>query len=47
MARPVRFTGNVLTTEKKSWRCVQSGETPRLFGVDPPRRAMEAIGSST
>jgi predicted phage-related endonuclease len=27
----------LLTAEKKFWRCVESGETPRLFGVDPPR----------
>ena len=27
----------LLTAEKKFWRCVMSGETPRLFGVEPPR----------
>jgi hypothetical protein len=27
----------LLTAERKFWRCVQSGEEPRLFGVEPPR----------
>ncbi len=26
----------LLTAEKKFWRCVMSGEEPRLFGVEPP-----------
>ena len=29
----------LLTAEKKFWRCVESGEPPRLFGVEPPRAA--------
>src|SRR6266571_4392317 len=33
----------LLTAEKKFWRCVESGEPPRLFGVDPPRARVEAI----
>jgi predicted phage-related endonuclease len=33
----------LLTAEKKFWRCVESGEPPRLFGVDPPRPRIEAI----
>jgi putative phage-type endonuclease len=33
----------VITAEKKFWRCVESGEPPRLFGVEPPRPAIEAI----
>jgi predicted phage-related endonuclease len=28
----------LVTTEKRFWRCVQSGETPRPHGVEPPRR---------
>jgi predicted phage-related endonuclease len=32
----------LLTAEKKFWRCVQSGEPPRLFGVEPPRARIEA-----
>jgi predicted phage-related endonuclease len=33
----------LLTAEKKFWRCVQSGEEPRLFGVEPPRPRLEAV----
>jgi predicted phage-related endonuclease len=28
----------LLTAEKKFWHCVESGETPALFGVEPPNR---------
>ena len=31
------------TAEKKFWRCVESGEPPRLFGVEPPRPRIEAV----
>ena len=33
----------LLTAEKKFWRCVESGEPPRLFGVEPPRARVEAV----
>jgi predicted phage-related endonuclease len=33
----------LLTAEKKFWRCVQDGEMPRLFGVEPPRPRLEAV----
>jgi hypothetical protein len=33
----------LLTAEKKFWRCVESGEPPRLFGVEPPRPRIEAV----
>jgi len=33
----------LLTAEKKFWLCVESGETPRLFGVEPPRPRIEAV----
>ena len=33
----------VVTAEKKFWRCVESGEPPRLFGVEPPRPRIEAV----
>ena len=33
----------LLTAEKKFWRCVESGEPPRLFGVDPPRPRIAAV----
>ncbi len=34
----------LLTAEKKFWRCLMSGEEPRLFfGVEPPRPRLEAF----
>ena len=33
----------LLTAEKKFWRCVQNGETPRLFGIEPPRPRLDAV----
>jgi predicted phage-related endonuclease len=33
----------LLTAEKKFWRCVESGEPPRLFGAEPPRARIEAV----
>ena len=33
----------LITAEKKFWRCVMSGEEPRLFGVEPPRPRLEAV----
>jgi YqaJ-like viral recombinase domain len=33
----------LLTAEKKFWRCVESGEAPHLFGVEPPRPRIEAV----
>jgi predicted phage-related endonuclease len=33
----------LLTAEKKFWRCVESGEAPRLFGVEPPRPRIDAV----
>jgi predicted phage-related endonuclease len=35
----------LLTAERKFWRCVQSGEPPRLFGIEPPRPRIEAVRS--
>jgi hypothetical protein len=35
----------LLTAEKKFWRCVESGEPPRLFGVEPPRPRIAAVRS--
>jgi predicted phage-related endonuclease len=36
----------LLTAEKKFWRCVETGEAPHLFGVEPPRAKIEAFGPS-
>ena len=33
----------LLTAERKFWRCVQTGEPPRLFGVEPPRPRLQAV----
>jgi len=33
----------LLTAERKFWRCVQSGENPRLFSIEPPRPRVEAV----
>jgi predicted phage-related endonuclease len=33
----------LLTAEKKFWRCVESGEPPRLFLAEQPRVRIEAI----
>ncbi len=35
----------LLTAEKKFWRCVENGDPPRLFGVEPPRPRIAAIRS--
>jgi len=33
----------IVTAERKFWRCVESGEQPQLFGVEPPRPRLEAV----
>ena len=33
----------IVTAERKFWRCVENGEPPQLFGVDPPKPRIEAI----
>ena len=33
----------LITAEKKFWRCVESGEPPRLFGAEPPRPRIAAV----
>jgi predicted phage-related endonuclease len=32
----------IVTAERKFWRCVESGEQPQLFGVEPPKPRLEA-----
>jgi predicted phage-related endonuclease len=33
----------IVTAERKFWRCVESGDPPRLFGVEPPKPRIEAV----
>jgi predicted phage-related endonuclease len=33
----------IFTAERKFWRCVETGEPPRLFGVEPPKPRIEAV----
>ncbi len=33
----------LITAERKFWRCVETGETPYPFGVEPPRPRVEAV----
>jgi len=33
----------IVTAERKFWRCVENGEPPRLFGVEPPKARIEAV----
>ena len=40
---PIRSIHLVVTAERKFWRCVESGEPPHLFGVDPPTPRLEGI----
>jgi predicted phage-related endonuclease len=35
----------LITAEKRFWRCVQTGEMPRPFGVETPRPRIEAVRS--
>jgi hypothetical protein len=33
----------LVTAERRFWRCVQTGETPSPYGVEPPRPRIEAV----
>jgi predicted phage-related endonuclease len=33
----------IVTAERKFWRCVENGEAPSLFGVEPPKPRIEAV----
>jgi len=33
----------LLTAERRFWRCVETGEVPRPFGVEPPRPPVAAV----
>jgi predicted phage-related endonuclease len=33
----------IVTAARKFWRCIESGEQPTLFGVEPPKPRLEAV----
>ena len=33
----------LITAERKFWRCIENGEPPRLFGINPPRPRLAAV----
>src|SRR5262245_58163710 len=33
----------IVTAERKFWRCVESGQCPTVFGVDPPKPRIESV----
>ena len=33
----------IVTAERKFWHCVENGEPPRLFGVEPPKPRIEGV----
>jgi predicted phage-related endonuclease len=33
----------IVTAERKFWRCVETGEPPALFGVEPPKPRLAAV----
>jgi predicted phage-related endonuclease len=33
----------IVTAERKFWRCVETGEPPALFGVEPPKARIAAV----
>src|SRR5215204_3966809 len=35
----------LLTAERKFWHCLESGASPHLFGIEPPRPRIEAVRS--
>ena len=51
MGREIKLTADslyqhlLLTAERKFWRCVVSGEPPRLFGLEPPRARRSKSGA--
>ena len=33
----------LVTAERRFWRCVRTGETPRPYGIEPPRPRVEPV----
>ena len=41
---PIRsYQHLIVTAERKFWHCVETGEQPQLFGVEPPKPRLEAV----
>src|SRR5246500_5522577 len=38
-----QYSELVRDAERKFWRCVESGEPPTLFGVEPPKPRIPAV----
>ncbi len=41
--RDVLYQHFLVTAERRFWRCVETGETPRPDGIEPPRPRIEAV----
>src|SRR5262249_25953571 len=37
------YQTRIVTPDRKFWRCVESGEPPRLFGIEPPKPRIDAV----
>ena len=37
------YQHSLVTAERRFWRCVQTGETPGPYGIEPPRPRVEAV----
>ena len=33
----------IVTAERRFWRCIETGEPPVLFGIEPPKPRIEAV----
>jgi hypothetical protein len=33
----------IVTAERKFWRCIETGERPSLFGIDPPKPRIDGL----
>jgi hypothetical protein len=41
--QPLSRCDVLLTAGRKSWRCVETGKPPHLFGIAPPRPLFEVV----
>ena len=42
-SRDALYQHFLVTAERRFWRCVETGETPRPYGIEPPRPRIEAV----